>query len=142
MSDLILEKSQSILIYRISFLTLVTTLYAIHRGLYSVSLLPVSIFLTSINFWRKPMYDYRRTLDIYVVNSSLSYHHYLAYNAQYANIYYMFIMLAYLSYGYSVYMFKRNKWLSTFAHMVLHVLINIACIILYSGNTPPTFYLA
>ena len=126
----ILDKEQYILIYRTSYLLLLTTLYAIYQN--KNFMLPGSVFLTSIHYWKKPDYSYRRYLDIAVTTSALSYQHYLAYNSQYEIIYYSLMGLGKVSYIYGKYSYQKDNWNSTYAHMGFHVLANIASIILYT----------
>jgi hypothetical protein len=125
-----LEKSQYTLIYKTSYLTLLTSLYAIYQEKYKIAIIPASIFLTSVNYWRKPDSEYRRYLDIITVVSGISYHHYLVYNSKYAAIYYVIMLLGKLSYICGK--LEKDNWKSTYAHIGLHVLANTACIIVYS----------
>ena len=137
--ETILEEQQYSLIYRTSYLSLLSSLYAIYRCHYAVSLLPASIFLTSIHYWKKPDYSYRRYLDMAVVKSAIVCQHYVAYNAQYANIYYGIFAVGLFAYPIGIYYYqKKDYWKSTYAHMALHLMANIGSMILYSGYiTPP-----
>ena len=125
-----LEKAQYTLIYKTSYLASLTSLYAIYQEKYKIAILPACIFLTSINYWRRPDSEYRRYLDIVTVVSAISYHHYLVYNSKYAAIYYMIMLLGKLSYICGK--LEKDNWKSTYAHIGLHVLANTACIVVYS----------
>ena len=131
----ILDREQYICIYKISYLSLFSCIYAIYRQHYNLAIVPGSIFLTSINYWRKPTYSYRRYLDMTVVKIMLLYQHYMAYNAEYANIYYIITLIAILSYPLGIYYYRlKYYWKSTYAHILLHILGNLGNIVLYSGR--------
>jgi hypothetical protein len=132
--ETILEKEQYIVLYRVSYLSLFSALYAFYRTHYHLVIVPGSVFLSSIHYWKKPDYSYRRYLDMAVVKSAVIYQHYMAYNAQYANTYYAILYIAMLSYPIAIYYYnKKDYWASTYAHMILHIIANIGNIVLYSG---------
>jgi hypothetical protein len=133
--DTILEYKYYIQIYRVSYLILIALLYSLYNGHYNLAICPASIFLTSVHYWKKPDYSYRRYLDIVVVNTAFTYHHYMVYNAQYANIYYTVFLIAKILYLCGRYCDTKKLYLmGTYCHIGLHVLANIACIIVYSGR--------
>ena len=127
---MILEKSQYTLIYKTSFLILIPFCYAIFMN--KNYWLSGSIFLTSVNYWRKPDYSYRRYLDIVVVTVSVSYQHYIAFYSKCYIIYFIFAFIGKISYLLGKYYYNKNNWLSTYFHMGLHLSLNIASLILYS----------
>lgn len=130
----ILSREQSQYIYRVSYLTLCSSLYAIYRHHYTLAIVPGSVFLTSIYYWKNPNYSYRRYLDMVTVISAFIYQNYMAYNSEYANIYYTISFFSVASYPIGIYYYnKKYYWESTYAHMMLHILANIANIVLYSG---------
>ena len=133
--ETILPYNQYILIYRFSFITFFTFLYALYMKLYLISIFPGSIFLTSINYWKKPMYSYRRTLDIVVVTTSISCQHYLAYNSQYQEIYYFLFLIAKILYLLGKYYYNKKEYLiSTYLHISFQAISNFATVILCSGD--------
>jgi hypothetical protein len=133
--ETILEKEQYIILYRVSYLSLFSAVYAFYRAHYHLAIVPGSVFLSSIHYWKKPDYSYRRYLDMTVVKSAVIYQHYMAYNAEYANMYYTILYIAMLSYPIGLYYYnKKDYWKSTYAHMMLHIMANIGNIVLYSGN--------
>ena len=69
--DLILPREQYLLLWKISWISLFSCAFAIYRGYYDLACVPGGVWLTSINYWKKPMYSYRRTLDIVVVTTSI-----------------------------------------------------------------------
>jgi hypothetical protein len=130
-----LKPEQYKFIYKISFLSIVSAVYAIFNKHYLISLCPAGVFITSINYWRKPEYSWRRNLDMIYVQLALMYQIYSAYMSQYMIQYYMTMVLALSMYPLSIYYYKKNlHWHSTYAHSGLHIIANIANIILYSGE--------
>ena len=132
-----LSKEQTICLYRTSHLFLATSIYAMYKGHYRISIAPGSIFLTSILYWIEPDYSWRRYLDMAVSKTAFTYQMIRAYNAQNAKAYYAISLTAALFYPLGIYFSaKENYWASTYAHMGLHILGNVANVILYSGAIP------
>ena len=136
------ERKYYICLYYSSHSFILSFLYALYRKHYHLAIVTGSILLTSIHYWKHPIYSFRRDLDIVVVHISTGYQHYMAYNAKYANLYYVIYLTAALFFLISIYFYnKKHHWLSTFLHMALHILCNSANIILYSGyiNSSPSY---
>ena len=133
--DCILEPKQYKIIYNVSFLSLATSIYAIYNGYYIISLCPGGVFLTSINYWRKPDYSWRRYVDMTYVKLAICFQLYKAYRSQYMIQYYTIMLLAASFYQLGIYYYKKKLyWHSTYAHCGLHVISNIGNIVLYSGR--------
>jgi hypothetical protein len=123
------------IIYNISFLSLGTSIYAMTNGYYIISICPGGVFLTSINYWRKPDYSWRRYIDMAYLSVALLYQVYKAYNSQYMIHYYTLMVIAISFYPLGVYYYKQKLyWHSTYAHCGLHIMANIANVVLYSGR--------
>ncbi len=61
-----------------------------------------------------------------------------AIGAEYALLYYLTTLTSIYFFYIDVYYYnKRNYWYSTYAHCMLHLIANIANIILYSGYIVP-----
>ena len=135
MEETILGVHQYKHIYRTSHLFILTCLYGIFRGHYHAAIGPAAIFLTSLNHWRRPILcSYRRYLDIIVVRIGAAYHCYIAYNAQYAIIYYIIFSIGILSYIISCHFYdKKDYWKCTCFHIILHLMANLGTIVVYSG---------
>jgi hypothetical protein len=135
--DCILTEEQYSNIYNVSFLSLGSSIYALHNRHFALALCPGSVFLTSINYWRKPDYSWRRYLDMCVVKCALSYQLYAAYGSSHMLQYYALTGAAVGFYGLGIYYYKKNlHWHSTYSHCLLHVVANIANVILYYGASP------
>ncbi len=133
--DCILHPEQYKIIYNISFLSLGTSIYAGYNGYYVLSLCPGGVFLTSINYWRYPNYSWRRYVDMTYVTLALNYQLYKAYGSQYMIPYYSLMFAAVSMYHLGIYYHKKKQfWYSTYAHCGLHIIANIANILLYSGK--------
>jgi hypothetical protein len=132
--DCILYPNQYRVIFNVSFLSLGTCCYAIYNKQYVISLCPAGVFLTSINYWRKPDYSWRRNLDMTYVKCALFFQIYKAYRSKYMIQYYSLMGLALSFYQFGVYYHaKKRFWRSTYAHCALHIISNIANLVLYSG---------
>jgi hypothetical protein len=133
--ECILYPEQYILIYNLSFLTLGSSFYAVYNGYYYLAICPGGIFLTSVNYWRKPNYSWRRYLDMSYVHLALMYQLYKAYRSQYMLQYYTITLIGVGFYILGIYYYKKKLyWHSTYAHCALHIISNIANFVLYSGK--------
>ena len=134
------KSEQSILLYRTSHLFLLSSCYAFIQQLYMFALLNSCVFLSSINYWRKPMYSWRRTLDMIVVNSAVIYKHITVYysteyNPYNRQLYYLIFFTGSITYPISIYYYNKNAFqVAVYLHMLLHIMGNIANIVLYSGQ--------
>lgn len=133
----ILHPTQYMLIWRISFLCLFSAFYAAHRGHYDLAAAVFGVFLTSINYWRRPDYSWRRYLDMVYVKSAMVYQMARAYRASNATVFYVVFFTSVCFYPVGIVLYKRGHfWYSTYAHCGLHILANISNFILYSGEIP------
>lgn len=130
---LVLQREQYNLIWRYSWLSLCTSMYAVYNKYYVLACLPGGIFVTSILYWQKPDYSIRRYIDIIYSTSAISYQMYYAYDTKNAIPYYTFMSLGITSFMIGVYFHKKNNWYSTYFHIGLHVLGNIANVFLFSS---------
>jgi hypothetical protein len=129
---------QSRFLLKTSLVTSVGTLYCYYRSYTGIAIIDGIAVLTSINYWRDPRYDWRRTMDIWWIGGCLTYHLLRAYKSQYYIGYYALTCLGCSLYPFSHYYYNCGKyWNSVYLHSGLHVLANIANIILYSGYIPP-----
>ena len=132
--ETILPKEQYIILYRTSWLTLISCMYALYTGHYILAIAPGSVFLTSINYWRKPDYSWRRYLDIGNVVLMHLYQYCMAYGAQYGVAYYVINILGMSMFPIGVYYYKKgDTWMSVYFHSLLHLIANISNFVLYSG---------
>lgn len=129
-----LEPRQYRTIFRMSFLSIGSAVYAMYRQYYMLVLCPAGVLFTSINYWRKPE-PWSRTLDMTYVLFALTYQLYKAYHAQYRIPYYMITFVSGSMYPLALYYSSQKQyWHSTYSHCGIHVLANVANLVLYSGN--------
>jgi hypothetical protein len=131
----VLYPDQCAFLWKISWLSLISSIYAIVNGHYDMAIVPGGVFITSINYWRDPVYSsWRRKVDINYIAIALTYQSVRAYTAEYARIYYWTMLLGIAFYPLSYhYYYKQLYWKSTYCHSMVHIIANIANIILYSG---------
>lgn len=124
-------------IWRLSWLSLGTTLFAIKQKHYDLALCPGGIFLTSLNYWRNPIPGFRKTLDIGYVLLACSYQLVRAQQAEYSTQFYTLCSLGLGSFCIGIYNhFKKRYWDSIKWHGTLHIFGNISSVVLYAGYIP------
>ena len=132
----VLYPDQCKLIYNMSYLSLVASIYAIYKGQYLLACCSGGVFITSISYWENPLFDSpRRYIDIAYLSIALFYQLYRAYSSQYMVFYYTIMMVAVSFYPLGYYYYNKGLyWESTYAQCMIHILSNIANIILYSSQ--------
>jgi hypothetical protein len=69
------------------------------------------------------------------VKMSFIYQVYKAYGSQYMVYYYLLMFVAVSMYPLGIYYYKKKLfWHSTYVHCILHIIANIANLVLYSGR--------
>ena len=122
----------------ISCINFITFLYGFKQRLFYLSICPLAVFFTSINYWHKPVYGWRRNVDIICIFIALSTNILHSIKAQNGLLYRCITTIALLFYPISWYLFNNKYvWTSTIAHSMIHIVANIANVILYSGVVPP-----
>lgn len=130
----IMQSEHYLYIWRVSFLSLFSFSYALYCECYDLAIVPGGVFLTSVNYWRRPIYGWRRNLDMGYVACALIYQNYRAYYMLWSYWYYMLMILSMGCYPVSIYLYKKKDiWGSTFVHCLLHIVANIANMVLYYG---------
>ena len=132
----VLPPAPSAYLWRLAWLSLVSAIVALSRGHYDLVFVPLGVFLTSVLYWWKPDYSWRRYLDIGYVQFALWYQAYRAVSAQYALAYYVLTLsgIAFFPLGSCL---SASPWCSALSHGMIHILGNAANIYLYSGTVPP-----
>jgi hypothetical protein len=103
------------------------------------AIVPATVFTSSILYWRNPVRDsWRRTLDIAVVFIGVTYQTYYAYlytKYTYRQIYFTLIGASTACYSLSNYLMTRGRiWSATYAHAAIHIIANVANLVLYHGQ--------
>ena len=127
---------QTSLLLKTTTSTIASVVYALKQRHYDFALCNAVVLFTSVNYWRDPKYTcMRRYIDIAVVLSSLFYHMCAAFQTQRALQYYTITTLGLCFYHLGcVHYNDKDYWRSAYSHSVLHILANLAQIVLYSGN--------
>lgn len=131
----ILPRKYYAILYFSSYLSLFSVAYAAYRHYYVLSLIPGSVFLSSILYWQRPDYSWRRTVDMAVVGTALVMNCYVAWWAQRGWLYYGITFIAV-----RLYILARESYIlgnlleSTICYVGLHIMANLANIVMYSGN--------
>ena len=134
-TNCILSPEQYNYLWRTSWFSLVGAFYAYYTGYYDFIIFPGGVFLTSINYWRKPDYSWRRYLDIAFAHYAMSHQFIKAYNCENARLHYLIMFFSALCFPVGVYYYnKKNFWASTYIHSLIHIFGNVANIVLYSGK--------
>lgn len=136
-TGLLITPEQSVFMCRISCMCIPVGIYAIYRGHGDLSLVPLGVFVTSIQYWSHPTRSWRRNLDMTYVISSIFYQMYRSIGSQYAVYYYVMLFMAIACYPLSLHVYPRHLWLSVVIHGMLHVFAHISNVILYSGYVKP-----
>ena len=112
-----------------SFLMSLTALIAIYFDEGIVSIYYFLLFLTSINFWRKPEYGLRHRLDKMLVYAGVVYvfiYIYILLNKEFYRIMFINLFLCILMFNMIEYIccyFHSTKWI--IFHMAIHLYVSI-----------------
>lgn len=96
-------------IWNTSWSSLASVTYAIYRGHYSLSMVPGSVLLSSLNYWRLPNSSFRKYLDMSVVAVSLSYQLFRSIGAQHASLHYLLMMISIACYPAGIFFYNIGE---------------------------------
>ena len=97
-NGLIVPIEHANLIYKLGYLSIVTTSFAIYQGHYIHSLIPFSVGCSTFLYWRNATFGLRRYVDMIVVSSGLAYNFYHIHSSEHILWFYIVKILAVLSY--------------------------------------------
>ena len=130
----ILPRNQSNLLYCISFVGFVTGTIGCFNGKHGLGTIVYIAASLGVNYWRKPVYGWRRTLDMTWLQIGILIHCYYAWFTRIRYIYYFIQVNGVLYYGLSWYFYNKNAmWRSTLCHSVVHLCANTSLLLLYSN---------
>lgn len=132
---LIFPKPHSNYLFWTSCLSLGSGIFGLYKKQYKLAMYPLSIFMTSVNYWRHPENNWHRYMDQIVVRGSLFSHTMKAVGLP--NFHSYLVTMGFSAICYPLSYFYQNKYLpmSVFLHSLLHIGANIANIILYSDSS-------
>ena len=117
----------------LSSCSLMSSIYGFQRNV-TVSYVSLSVFITSVNYWRKPTRGIRRNIDIMAVGFGLVTHLYSSTKTTQLRMYGTSMGICGGLYGLSWCLYKKGYlWASTISHGLIHVSANIANVLLYNG---------
>jgi hypothetical protein len=129
--EVVPPKDARILLFS-SFTVLTSCAGAAYCKLYDCLTTSIATLVCSVNYWRHPVYGWRRNIDIMNISSGAIYHASRALETDrvYCAGYIGFILL-----GVGCYIISRRTQgrLSVYAHSAMHVLGNLGNVFLYAG---------
>jgi hypothetical protein len=132
---LVLEKHHSKWIYYLGWVSFVNSLIGFYNGYYDTAFMLLSAFLTCINYWRHPIYGFRRNLDITVTSIVVSYNLVSVVYCQKAYLYHSIGLGAAGIYFIGVLFYNKNYiGLSTLLHCTAHLGAILCNYLLFTNN--------
>lgn len=128
---------------RLAWLSFISGIYAIYREYFDLSVVPLGVWATSLNYWRMPEYkSWRRIIDMFYVHLSLTYQVFRARNAEYRLMYYSILFIGVILFPISwKFHSKKMTHVGALFHGLVHVFGNISNVILYSGSVYDETYM-
>ena len=135
-NTVVLHQDGSNIIYISSFYQLIPFSFAIYYHVYDSSIVTGITFLTSTNYWRKPIQNsIRRYIDINCVLLGMCYHLYLINYYSLSNKYYYMIGIGSLLYPIEYKIPQNNYYRIAICHSLLQIIAcNICVCICYEIN--------
>lgn len=118
-----------------SHASLIASLYGMKYNENYLWIIPLCVYLNSINYWRNPVRGLRRNIDIGFGISGLMTNNIFAMYSSNAVSYYIATFISVSMYPISWYFYRRRQYvISTFMHSLLHFFGNIGNLFLYAGT--------
>lgn len=125
---IILEKQYSSILLKSSFLFAITSLCGLYLYLYhnmeavDVLINNTMLFFSSINYWRKPVYGFRRNFDIGIVILNFVYNPYSVFHYSWIYIVLSLMFWVVVFYVFSNFLHYYNYCkIGTFCHVLVHL---------------------
>ncbi len=119
---LILKKTHSQWIYYLGWISFFNSLIGFYNGYYDTAFMIFSGFCSCINYWKYPIYGFRRNLDITVTSIAVSYNLMSVIYCQNAYLYYIIGLSSVALYLIGVVLYnQKNISMSTFIHCLSHI---------------------
>ena len=138
--ELILEKKYSNIILSVSFLFGLNSIYGLYNYIYNdmqfvyVLVTNTLLFITSINYWRKPVCGFRRNIDMVLCAINILYNPYMISHCNNAYIGVIPMKCIIIFYALSwIYHNKNRKYLGVFWHCMSQLAGNIGNFAILSG---------
>jgi hypothetical protein len=134
---LVLPRAQYMFLWFLSWLSFLSGFVAIAYGHFDLCLVPFGVWFTSILYWFHPDYSWRRYFDMAYVHFALGYQLFRAVGAEHMFAYYTLSFGAVSFFIFGLLLYKYSLWGSTLCHGMVHILGNLANIVLYLGFVVP-----
>lgn len=122
-------------ICKISLMMLLSAFNGLYHGHYDIFVLITIVQFTSILYWSKPQYNWKRNVDMIASNATVLYHCVRAYGSENGILFYTFTSLGAFCYCLSwKYLYQNKYWHSTYLHSGVHIFFNMAMNTLYIGH--------
>lgn len=133
------SEEHSRILWTSSWLFLGTTVYTIYQSKYDLVIVPGGIFLTSINYWKKPIFNsWERSIDVYYIYTSFSYQVIRCYNAQYCMYLFFGLICCFFLNKLSNITYSKQMFLvSVLLHFFLHIFANFSILSVNMGYVEP-----
>ncbi len=130
------SRDQARYLWSTSWFSIVSAIYGLSRG-HRIAIMPLIVFLTSLNYWRNPFdRSMRRFVDVMAVLICATCQIYLARNLSNYSTYIKLSIIGFAFYPIARLMkYHKHPWKSVISHSVMHVVCNVANIVLYSSPT-------
>ena len=133
-NNCILLPEQYYFICKISLIFLLSIFNSFYHEYYDLCLLTSMVQFTSLLYWSKPEFNWKRNTDMIVANFTLLYYCIRAYGSENSILFYIFTSLGILCYCTSwKYYLKKEYWNSVYLHSAVHIFFNLAINSLYFG---------
>lgn len=130
----ILPKEYSNRILYTASLCILSMIVAYSCRLYDCMFVVFLVFVSSINYWRNPVYGIRRNMDIGIVIFSLVYLVTRSFRCKYQLYYIICVSLAILSFVISIHFYENQNYdFTSLFHVYLHILSNVGNVVLFIG---------
>lgn len=124
-------------LWSVSWLSFLAGWFALHQGHFVDAVIPFGVWFTSLNYWRKPDYSWRRYADIAFVQVGGWWSCARALDVVCWE-YYLVMATAVSCFGVSMVFYERDRLvLSTLLHAMVHVLGNVANVLFNLAALPP-----
>jgi hypothetical protein len=135
----IIPPAQYWFIFRLAFISFIAGSVAAARGHWDLCMVPYGVGITSLLYWWRPDYSWRRYVDIVYVQCALWYQTWRAIGAENAAAHFAltFVGIVFFPIGVYAYQKYRLTWLSTLCHSMVHVFCTAGNIALYMGSVRP-----
>ena len=122
---LLLPPNQALFMWLVAWSNLFTGIFGLCRNHSSLAISPLLVFVTSLNYWRKPVYGLRRNLDMLSVVLGTLFATLRSFYSERKVLFWIFGFMGCSSYFVSWYFhrnyYKSYPWISTITHALVHV---------------------